>query len=95
MLLVVDISLTSLRVRRFRNSRAIFSSVVPRFLGVGGITGDFTLGDAGSGLLMVAAFVSAASAATCRRPITSCKADSRIRSPLAAAGCFGFCVKEF
>ena len=50
---VADNSLTSLRVRRFRSSRAIFSNVVPRFLGVGdGRWGASTSGNAGRGLLV-------------------------------------------
>ncbi len=47
-----DNSFTSLRLRRFLNSRAIRSRVVPRFLGVGGGRGCACGGDAGRGLLM-------------------------------------------
>ena len=47
-------SLTSLRLRRLRNSRAIFSSVDPRFLGVGGMVCDLVRwgGELGKALLM-------------------------------------------
>ena len=53
------ISLTSLRFRRFRNSRAILSNVVPRFLGTGGadsVLSDVVHGDWGRGLLEGGAF---------------------------------------
>lgn len=58
MLALCEISTTSLRFRRLRNSRAIFSRVVPRFFGVGGVGCVCARGgDAGSGLLMVEMFV--------------------------------------